>query len=581
MLRKLALVLLVTLLLIPGSGNANPVMEPVPVWFNLPPVAPMYYPISMFIWNTTQRNIQISDTSPWDIVEADMSTLVYSPGVALCWAVELPPGFFWPGQWGQRNNAGQQVPPGDYYSRINWWFVEEPSESYTSYAWMRILGDIAWLVDNSPVEVGGQLTLTLDNRSESTYQLANEAPWRITDMTGATVYEPPLTPMPVDLPPGGSLEWILPIDASGANLSPGDYQVEIDVVDQLSGFARKFRRLISIIPAVGEVVWTVTPVVNGTKSVVMLTVNNLTTQNVVMSDYGPWHIENDLGENIFTPIACQAFWSLPPGGSMSWPWHEVDDAGQYVPGGTYTAVFGYTLDSDKDRSREQERFSFELIDPDGVAGCVFVETDDHEYDEGETVSLTYTNCVLTRVGMRATQFWWIANEFGMPVYCPVAGWALTYWEHEEGFSSSWDQMDMRGDRVQPGTYYVMVAFSDDLFLTNWVVSSAPFVLTGGGTEVAEAPAPVAYLGQNYPNPFNPGTVITYSLKEEGHVRLRIIDANGRVIRTLVDEMKAESSRYEIIWDGRDDNDLEMPNGVYFSRLEFKNSSESRKLVLLK
>ena len=37
-----------------------------------------------------------------------------------------------------------------------------------------------------------------------------------------------------------------------------------------------------------------------------------------------------------------------------------------------------------------------------------------------------------------------------------------------------------------------------------------------------------------PNPFNPATTLTYDLPEPTRVGLRIYDASGRVVRTLLD-----------------------------------------------
>ena len=41
---------------------------------------------------------------------------------------------------------------------------------------------------------------------------------------------------------------------------------------------------------------------------------------------------------------------------------------------------------------------------------------------------------------------------------------------------------------------------------------------------------------NAPNPFNPVTVIRFDLAQDEHVRLRIYDVAGRLVRTLVDEL---------------------------------------------
>ncbi len=45
------------------------------------------------------------------------------------------------------------------------------------------------------------------------------------------------------------------------------------------------------------------------------------------------------------------------------------------------------------------------------------------------------------------------------------------------------------------------------------------------------------LGQNYPNPFNPSTTLSFDVPEKSHVTLIVTDALGRVVSTLVDEVK--------------------------------------------
>ena len=45
------------------------------------------------------------------------------------------------------------------------------------------------------------------------------------------------------------------------------------------------------------------------------------------------------------------------------------------------------------------------------------------------------------------------------------------------------------------------------------------------------------LSQNYPNPFNPETNINYSIPETSHVRLKLYDITGKVVKELVNETK--------------------------------------------
>jgi hypothetical protein len=83
------------------------------------------------------------------------------------------------------------------------------------------------------------------------------------------------------------------------------------------------------------------------------------------------------------------------------------------------------------------------------------------------------------------------------------------------------------------------------------------------------------LNQNYPNPFNPVTTITYQLPRDGMVTLKIYDAIGTEVTTLVDEFKS-SGRYNVTF-----NASSLASGVYFYCLQVNDFTSSKKLVLMK
>jgi len=68
------------------------------------------------------------------------------------------------------------------------------------------------------------------------------------------------------------------------------------------------------------------------------------------------------------------------------------------------------------------------------------------------------------------------------------------------------------------------------------------------------------LDQNYPNPFNPATIISFSLPSKSFVSLRVFDALGREVSTLVSE-ELSGGTYTRQW-----NAAALPSGVYFYRL---------------
>lgn len=62
--------------------------------------------------------------------------------------------------------------------------------------------------------------------------------------------------------------------------------------------------------------------------------------------------------------------------------------------------------------------------------------------------------------------------------------------------------------------------------------------------------------------------------------LKIYNANGQVVCTLVDEEKGPGS-YLAIWDGKNDFGEQVSSGIYFYRLEAGDFTASRKMALIR
>ncbi|MDW7682451.1 MAG: FlgD immunoglobulin-like domain containing protein, partial [bacterium] len=88
------------------------------------------------------------------------------------------------------------------------------------------------------------------------------------------------------------------------------------------------------------------------------------------------------------------------------------------------------------------------------------------------------------------------------------------------------------------------------------------------------------LEQNYPNPFNMETEIFYQLPEAVHVTLAIYNSTGQLVRTLVSKTQ-EAGRYSAHWNGKGNNGVDLPSGVYIYKLTTSTYIEARKLVLIK
>jgi len=104
------------------------------------------------------------------------------------------------------------------------------------------------------------------------------------------------------------------------------------------------------------------------------------------------------------------------------------------------------------------------------------------------------------------------------------------------------------------------------------------------------------LEQNFPNPFNASTTVRYTLpqvigerfKVKGGpntsrlipITLKIYNILGKEVRRLVSE-EQRVGRYEVVWDGKDEQGKDLASGVYFCKLEYGGFIAVRKLVLLR
>jgi hypothetical protein len=94
-------------------------------------------------------------------------------------------------------------------------------------------------------------------------------------------------------------------------------------------------------------------------------------------------------------------------------------------------------------------------------------------------------------------------------------------------------------------------------------------------EIGIAPREFA-LGQNYPNPFNPSTTIEFTLPDDGYTILKVYDASGREVRTLLNgEVKAGVVQRAFF------DATGLSSGIYFSRLIAGGRSLTKKMLLMK
>ncbi len=102
-------------------------------------------------------------------------------------------------------------------------------------------------------------------------------------------------------------------------------------------------------------------------------------------------------------------------------------------------------------------------------------------------------------------------------------------------------------------------------------------LTSGGNETAPA---VNGLSGNYPNPFNPTTTISFSVKEDGPVKLEVFNLRGQKVKTLINDSR-KAGNHKVLWEGTDNSNRSVASGFYMYKMSTKNYSSTKKMLLMK
>jgi len=85
---------------------------------------------------------------------------------------------------------------------------------------------------------------------------------------------------------------------------------------------------------------------------------------------------------------------------------------------------------------------------------------------------------------------------------------------------------------------------------------------------------------NYPNPFNPETTISYSLGKDAAVSLEIYNLKGQLVNRLLNANQTKGT-HSAVWNGKDSYGRDVASGFYFYRLTAGDSSQTRKILLMK
>ena len=120
------------------------------------------------------------------------------------------------------------------------------------------------------------------------------------------------------------------------------------------------------------------------------------------------------------------------------------------------------------------------------------------------------------------------------------------------------------------TYYVTALYSDG--------ESSPSNILNldivSDKDLTRPPVSVRLLN-NYPNPFNPSTTISFEITQKTEILLQIFNVKGQLVETLINN-QMETGLHSVVWKSDD-----VSSGIYFYRLSNSNTSEIRRMILMK
>ncbi len=151
-------------------------------------------------------------------------------------------------------------------------------------------------------------------------------------------------------------------------------------------------------------------------------------------------------------------------------------------------------------------------------------------------------------------------------------WRMENWE-TRGF------VEGRGTSNSPHSYTFTDAVNggtDHVYRLRQIDRSGAYKYSNELLVIAGALPQQFRLEQNYPNPFNPSTRLGFTLDVSGLTTLRIYDALGREVATLVNEHLEAGVYHE-----RTFNAGGLASGIYFARLTSGSASKLQKMIFVK
>lgn len=164
-----------------------------------------------------------------------------------------------------------------------------------------------------------------------------------------------------------------------------------------------------------------------------------------------------------------------------------------------------------------------------------------------------------------------------------------YYKKVEQPAEEWQEVEVNPDKdsyvltdiESSYTYQIKIAaVYDGVYLESRVYEVLASELSADEEHIAFIPEQSSLVG-NYPNPFNPDTKILFNLDRPADVTIEIYNIRGQLVRKLIDGDHYRQGLHRIIWNGKDDSGQEAAGGIYLYRLTTPETTDVRKMIMLK
>ena len=125
----------------------------------------------------------------------------------------------------------------------------------------------------------------------------------------------------------------------------------------------------------------------------------------------------------------------------------------------------------------------------------------------------------------------------------------------------------------------------EIYLKGAVINGQTYgdtTYVGFKTQISSKPKLSQFqLLPNYPNPFNSETTIKFIIEKPAKIKLIIYNIQGKEVRNLIKNNFLSIGWHSIKWDGKNEQGLEMPSGIYLYKIYVGNQQGMRQMILIR